>query len=154
MVQGGLLEGIGPVKSVDNISARLFDLLGQNFGPILLNICCDTKRKLIVSFAPCAPLLAELKRSGVVSPGPSKATGAFTLRKEGIMAAAKRGSEAFRIRPEFVHTPDRGGLQVQWQAEPPPWIGNSGVTGLARCGTLRPLPTSRPPWARPGHCWG
>jgi magnesium-protoporphyrin O-methyltransferase len=37
------------------------------------------------------PLLAGLKRIGVVFPGPSKATRAYTLLKEGIVAAAERG---------------------------------------------------------------
>jgi magnesium-protoporphyrin O-methyltransferase len=49
------------------------------------------KRKLIVSFAPYTPLLAALKRIGDFFPGPSKATRAYTLREEGIVAAAERG---------------------------------------------------------------
>jgi magnesium-protoporphyrin O-methyltransferase len=49
------------------------------------------KRKLVVSFAPYTPLLAALKRIGDFFPGPSKATRAYTLREEGIVAAAERG---------------------------------------------------------------
>ena len=48
------------------------------------------QRKLIVSFAPYTPLLAALKRIGDFFPGPSKATRAYTLREDGIVAAAVR----------------------------------------------------------------
>ena len=43
---------------------------------------------LIVSFAPYTPLLAVLKKIGELFPGPSKTTRAYTLREQGIVAAA------------------------------------------------------------------
>ncbi|MEO1003138.1 MAG: magnesium protoporphyrin IX methyltransferase [Cyanobacteria bacterium J06638_7] len=43
---------------------------------------------LIVSFAPYTPLLALLKGVGQLFPGPSKTTRAYTLKEEGIVAAA------------------------------------------------------------------
>jgi len=43
---------------------------------------------LIVSFAPYTPLLAVLKKIGELFPGPSKTTRAYTLKEEGIVAAA------------------------------------------------------------------
>jgi len=43
---------------------------------------------LIVSFAPYTPLLALLKGIGQLFPGPSKTTRAYTLREDGIVAAA------------------------------------------------------------------
>ena len=46
------------------------------------------ERHLIVSFAPYTPLLAILKGIGQLFPGPSKTTRAYTLREEGIVAAA------------------------------------------------------------------
>jgi magnesium-protoporphyrin O-methyltransferase len=46
------------------------------------------ERRLIVSFAPYTPLLAALKQIGQLFPGPSKTTRAYTLREEGIVAAA------------------------------------------------------------------
>jgi len=46
------------------------------------------ERHLIVSFAPYTPLLALLKQIGQLFPGPSKTTRAYTLREEGIVAAA------------------------------------------------------------------
>ncbi len=46
------------------------------------------ERQLIVSFAPYTPLLAVLKQIGQLFPGPSKTTRAYTLREEGIVAAA------------------------------------------------------------------
>jgi magnesium-protoporphyrin O-methyltransferase len=46
------------------------------------------ERNLIVSFAPYTPLLALLKGIGQLFPGPSKTTRAYTLREEGIVAAA------------------------------------------------------------------
>jgi magnesium-protoporphyrin O-methyltransferase len=45
-------------------------------------------QRLIVSFAPYTPLLALLKGIGQLFPGPSKTTRAYTLREEGIVAAA------------------------------------------------------------------
>ncbi len=45
-------------------------------------------RHLIVSFAPYTPLLALLKGIGQLFPGPSKTTRAYTLREDGIVAAA------------------------------------------------------------------
>jgi magnesium-protoporphyrin O-methyltransferase len=51
------------------------------------------ERRLIVSFAPHTPLLAALKQIGQIFPGPSKTTRAYTLREEGIVAAA--GSAGF-----------------------------------------------------------
>jgi magnesium-protoporphyrin O-methyltransferase len=52
------------------------------------------ERQLIVSFAPYTPLLAVLKQIGQLFPGPSKTTRAYTLREEGIVAAA--ASAGFR----------------------------------------------------------
>jgi magnesium-protoporphyrin O-methyltransferase len=46
------------------------------------------ERHLIVSFAPYTPLLALLKQIGQLFPGPSKTTRAYTLREDGIVAAA------------------------------------------------------------------
>ena len=46
------------------------------------------EKHLIVSFAPYTPLLALLKGIGQLFPGPSKTTRAYTLREEGIVAAA------------------------------------------------------------------
>ncbi len=46
------------------------------------------ERRLIVSFAPYTPLLALLKSIGQLFPGPSKTTRAYTLRENGIVAAA------------------------------------------------------------------
>ena len=46
------------------------------------------ERHLIVSFAPYTPLLALLKGIGQLFPGPSKTTRAYTLREQGIVAAA------------------------------------------------------------------
>jgi magnesium-protoporphyrin O-methyltransferase len=46
------------------------------------------ERHLIVSFAPYTPLLAILKGIGQLFPGPSRTTRAYTLREEGIVAAA------------------------------------------------------------------
>ncbi|MCX5939260.1 MAG: magnesium protoporphyrin IX methyltransferase [Cyanobium sp. LacPavin_0920_WC12_MAG_62_9] len=43
---------------------------------------------LIVSFAPYTPLLAVLKKIGELFPGPSKTTRAYTLKLQGIVAAA------------------------------------------------------------------
>jgi magnesium-protoporphyrin O-methyltransferase len=43
---------------------------------------------LIVSFAPYTPLLALLKGIGQLFPGPSRTTRAYTLREDGIVAAA------------------------------------------------------------------
>ena len=47
-----------------------------------------SRRRLIVSFAPHSPLLATLKTIGSFFPGPSKATRAYTLKEQGIVAAA------------------------------------------------------------------
>jgi magnesium-protoporphyrin O-methyltransferase len=49
---------------------------------------------LLVSFAPFTPLLALLKGIGQLFPGPSKTTRAYTLREDGIVAAA--ASAGFR----------------------------------------------------------
>ncbi|MFO7627954.1 MAG: magnesium protoporphyrin IX methyltransferase [Prochlorococcaceae cyanobacterium] len=46
------------------------------------------EQHLIVSFAPYTPLLALLKGIGQLFPGPSKTTRAYTLREDGIVAAA------------------------------------------------------------------
>jgi magnesium-protoporphyrin O-methyltransferase len=46
------------------------------------------ERHLIVSFAPYTPLLAILKGIGQLFPGPSRTTRAYTLREDGILAAA------------------------------------------------------------------
>jgi magnesium-protoporphyrin O-methyltransferase len=46
------------------------------------------EKHLIVSFAPYTPLLALLKGIGQLFPGPSKTTRAYTLREDGIVAAA------------------------------------------------------------------
>ena len=43
---------------------------------------------LIVSFAPYTPLLAVLKKIGELFPGPSKTTRAYTLKEQGVVAAA------------------------------------------------------------------
>ncbi len=45
-------------------------------------------QRLIVSFAPYTPLLALLKGIGQLFPGPSKTTRAYTLKEDGIVAAA------------------------------------------------------------------
>ena len=47
-----------------------------------------TEQRLIVSFAPYTPLLALLKGIGQLFPGPSKTTRAYTLKEQGIVAAA------------------------------------------------------------------
>jgi magnesium-protoporphyrin O-methyltransferase len=46
------------------------------------------EQHLIVSFAPYTPLLAILKQIGQLFPGPSRTTRAYTLREDGIVAAA------------------------------------------------------------------
>ena len=46
------------------------------------------ERHLVVSFAPYTPLLALLKGIGQLFPGPSRTTRAYTLREDGIVAAA------------------------------------------------------------------
>ena len=46
------------------------------------------ERHLLVSFAPYTPLLAVLKKIGELFPGPSKTTRAYTLKEQGIVAAA------------------------------------------------------------------
>jgi magnesium-protoporphyrin O-methyltransferase len=46
------------------------------------------EKRLIVSFAPYTPLLALLKGIGQLFPGPSKTTRAYTLKEDGIVAAA------------------------------------------------------------------
>ena len=53
------------------------------------HLCCLTETRLIVSFAPYTPVLAVLKSIGQLFPGPSKTTRAYTLKDEGIVAAAK-----------------------------------------------------------------
>ena len=52
------------------------------------HLAAMAERQLIVSFAPYTPLLAVLKQIGQLFPGPSKTTRAYTLREEGIVAAA------------------------------------------------------------------
>ncbi len=52
-------------------------------------LCSLSEERLIVSFAPFTPTLALLKRIGQLFPGPSKTTRAYTLRKKGIINAAK-----------------------------------------------------------------
>jgi len=59
------------------------------------HLCTLTQERLIVSFAPYTPLLALLKQIGQLFPGPSKTTRAYTLREDGIIAAAK--SSGFEI---------------------------------------------------------
>lgn len=46
------------------------------------------EKHLIVSFAPYTPVLALLKCIGQLFPGPSKTTRAYTLKEDGIVAAA------------------------------------------------------------------
>ena len=53
------------------------------------HLCGLTEKRLIVSFAPYTPVLAVLKSIGQLFPGPSKTTRAYTLKEEGIVAAAK-----------------------------------------------------------------
>ncbi|KEF42522.1 MAG: Mg-protoporphyrin IX methyl transferase [Cyanobium sp. CACIAM 14] len=52
------------------------------------HLAAMAERQLIVSFAPYTPLLALLKQIGQLFPGPSRTTRAYTLREEGIVAAA------------------------------------------------------------------
>lgn len=52
------------------------------------HLAAMAEHHLIVSFAPYTPLLALLKGIGQLFPGPSKTTRAYTLREEGIVAAA------------------------------------------------------------------
>ena len=56
------------------------------------------ERRLIVSFAPYTPLLALLKGIGQLFPGPSKTTRAYTLREDGIVAAAEAAGFVLRRR--------------------------------------------------------
>ncbi|MCP9930913.1 magnesium protoporphyrin IX methyltransferase [Cyanobium sp. AMD-g] len=58
------------------------------------HLAAMAERQLIVSFAPYTPLLAVLKQIGQLFPGPSKTTRAYTLREDGIVAAA--ASAGFR----------------------------------------------------------
>ena len=53
------------------------------------HLCSLTEQRLIVSFAPYTPLLAVLKGIGQLFPGPSKTTRAYTLKEQGIVAAAE-----------------------------------------------------------------
>ena len=63
------------------------------------HLCDLSQKRLIVSFAPYTPFLAILKRIGQLFPGPSKTTRAYTLRKEGIIAAAREsGFELVRTK--------------------------------------------------------
>jgi magnesium-protoporphyrin O-methyltransferase len=55
-------------------------------------------KHLIVSFAPYTPLLALLKGIGQLFPGPSKTTRAYTLREDGIVAAAEAAGFVLRRR--------------------------------------------------------
>ena len=52
------------------------------------HLAAMAERQLIVSFATYTPLLAVLKQIGQLFPGPSKTTRAYTLREDGIVAAA------------------------------------------------------------------
>ncbi len=61
----------------------------QQAEEMVRHLCSLSEEKLIVSFAPYTPFLALLKRIGQLFPGPSKTTRAYTLRKEGILRAAK-----------------------------------------------------------------
>jgi magnesium-protoporphyrin O-methyltransferase len=54
------------------------------------------QRRLIVSFAPYTPLLALLKGIGQLFPGPSRTTRAYTLREDGIVAAAANAGFALK----------------------------------------------------------
>jgi magnesium-protoporphyrin O-methyltransferase len=58
------------------------------------HLAAMAERQLIFSFAPYTPLLAVLKQIGQLFPGPSKTTRAYTLREDGIVAAA--ASAGFR----------------------------------------------------------
>ncbi|WP_320663399.1 magnesium protoporphyrin IX methyltransferase [Prochlorococcus sp. MIT 1223] len=63
------------------------------------HLCSLTEERLIVSFAPYTPFLALLKRIGQLFPGPSKTTRAYTLRENGIIAAAREcGFEVVRSK--------------------------------------------------------
>ena len=63
------------------------------------HLCSLSQERLIVSFAPYTPFLALLKRIGQFFPGPSKTTRAYTLRKDGIINAAKKcGFELVRSK--------------------------------------------------------
>jgi magnesium-protoporphyrin O-methyltransferase len=55
---------------------------------MVTHLAAMAERQLIVSFAPYTPLLAVLKQIGQLFPGPSKTTRAYTLREDGIVAAA------------------------------------------------------------------
>ena len=55
---------------------------------MVAHLAAMAERHLIVSFAPYTPLLALLKGIGQLFPGPSKTTRAYTLREDGIVAAA------------------------------------------------------------------
>jgi magnesium-protoporphyrin O-methyltransferase len=52
------------------------------------HLAAMAEQQLIVSFAPYTPLLALLKGIGQLFPGPSKTTRAYTLREQGVVAAA------------------------------------------------------------------
>jgi magnesium-protoporphyrin O-methyltransferase len=52
------------------------------------HLAAMAENHLIVSFAPYTPLLAVLKKIGELFPGPSKTTRAYTLKENGIVAAA------------------------------------------------------------------
>ena len=54
------------------------------------HLCELSEERLIVSFAPYTPLLALLKGIGQLFPGPSKTTRAYTLKEQGIIAAANK----------------------------------------------------------------
>lgn len=53
------------------------------------HLAAMAEQRLIVSFAPYTPLLALLKGIGQLFPGPSKTTRAYTLKEQGIVAAAQ-----------------------------------------------------------------
>ncbi len=62
------------------------------------HLAAMAERHLIVSFAPYTPLLALLKGIGQLFPGPSKTTRAYTLREDGIVAAAEAAGFVLRRR--------------------------------------------------------
>ena len=62
------------------------------------HLAAMAEQHLIVSFAPYTPLLALLKGIGQLFPGPSKTTRAYTLREDGIVAAAEAAGFVLRRR--------------------------------------------------------
>jgi len=63
----------------------------QQEAEAMVKLLCElSDERFIVSFAPYTPLLALLKGIGLLFPGPSKTTRAYTLRESGIIEAAKQ----------------------------------------------------------------